>query len=519
MLTVAVVGATVPIGKVMGMSLIPRDDQSEYEITITTPEGYSLERTSRLAGELETRIWQLKGTKHVFTTIGQTEGGRSVKGEGDVTRATIYVRMAELEARDYTQFAVQQQARELMADYPDLRVSVNDVSAFQGGRRSQTFQVNLAGPDLNKLAEYADTLTGELKKQQGILDLDTTLSLRKPEVQVLVDREAASDLGVPVGTVADTLRVLVGGLPVSKFRDGDQQYDVWLRAEARDRGTAHDLYQLTLPSPALGLVKLASLAKLVDERGPSEIERLGRERVVTVLGNPEGIPLGEAVSRAEKVLQGMNLPPQYSYVFTGQAKTLGETGYYFLVAFALSITFMYLILAAQFESWMQPIAILMALPVTIPFGMLSLVLWRTPMDLYAMFGLFMLVGIVKKNGILQVDATNQLRVKGLPRQDAILEANHTRLRPILMTTVMLVAAMIPIAFGQGPGSGARASMAKVIIGGQMLSLLLALLVTPVFYALLDQVVSLGRRLGIRFTVDHHSLPHRALDVRPSVEGA
>ena len=134
-----------------------------------------------------------------------------------------------------------------------------------------------------------------------------------------------------------------------------------------------------------------------------------------MLGNPEGIPLGEAVSRAEKSLQGMNLPPQYRYVFTGQAKTLGETGYYFLIAFTLSITFMYLILAAQFESWMQPIAILMALPVTIPFGMLSLVLWRTPMDLYAMFGLFMLVGIVKKNGILQVDATNQLRAKGLSR--------------------------------------------------------------------------------------------------------
>ena len=197
----------------------------------------------------------------------------------------------------------------------------------------------------------------------------------------------------------------------------------------------------------------------------------------------------------------MNLPPQYSYIFTGQAKTLGETGYYFMIAFTLSITFMYLILAAQFESWMQPIAILMALPVTIPFGMLSLVLFHTPMDLYAMFGLFMLVGIVKKNGILQVDATNQLRAKGQSRHDAIVAANHTRLRPILMTTVMLVAAMVPIALGQGPGAGARASMAKVIIGGQMLSLVLALLVTPVFYELLDMFVNFTRRLGIRFTVE------------------
>jgi HAE1 family hydrophobic/amphiphilic exporter-1 len=524
LLTFVVIAGTVPIGRIMGVSLIPRDDQSEYEVTVTTPEGYSLERSNKLLAELEARIWRLPGTQHVFTTVGQTEGGRVVKGEGDVTRATIYVRITDLEEREaatavrgwwdlpgtvrrfwngsqFDQFGVQNEARRFLEDYPDLRVSVNDVSPFQGGRRPQTFQVNLAGPDLNTLSEYASQLIGELKKERGLVDLDTTLSLRKPEVQVVVDREAASDLGVPVGTIADSLRVLVGGLPVSKFRDGDQQYDVWLRAESGDRGTNHDLYQITFPSPTVGLAKLASLAKLVEARGPTEIERLGRERIVTVLGNPEGIALGDAVDHAERILKKMNLPPQYSYIFTGQAKTLGETGYYFLIAFALSIIFMYLILAAQFESWMQPIAILMALPVTIPFGMLSLVLFRTPMDLYAMFGLFMLVGIVKKNGILQVDATNQLRAKGYSRRDAILEANHTRLRPILMTTVMLVAAMVPIALGQGPGAGARASMAKVIIGGQMLSLVLALLVTPVFYSLLDMMTNLSRRLGIRFSVE------------------
>src|SRR5262249_27248402 len=219
--------------------------------------------------------------------------------------------------------------------------------------------------------------------------------------------------------------------------------------------------------------------------------------------------LGEAVKRAQAIVEKMQLPPQYSIQLSGQAKTMAETGYYFIIAFALSITFMYLILAAQFESWMQPISILMALPVTVPFGLLSLVLCRTPMDIYAMFGLFMLVGIVKKNGILQVDATNQNRARGMSRHDAIVSANHTRLRPILMTTVMLVAAMIPIALGQGPGAGARASMAKVIIGGQMLSLVLALIVTPGFYALLDMVVNLSRRMGIRFSVEQR--PRRPLD--------
>jgi HAE1 family hydrophobic/amphiphilic exporter-1 len=217
--------------------------------------------------------------------------------------------------------------------------------------------------------------------------------------------------------------------------------------------------------------------------------------------------------RTEALLADMQLPPGYSYDFGGQAETLAETGYYLVIAFVLSILFMYLILAAQFESWSQPVAILMALPVTIPFGLLSLVLARTPMDIYAMFGLFMLVGIVKKNGILQIDATNQLRARGMPRKEAVLEANHTRLRPILMTTVMLVAAMIPIALGKGPGSGARASMAKVIIGGQSLSLLLALIVTPVFYVILDSIGSFLYRIGIRFSVEQ--TPKRAVPAQAS----
>ncbi|MGE3819519.1 MAG: efflux RND transporter permease subunit, partial [Isosphaeraceae bacterium] len=501
LLTILVVASTVPIAGVMGLSLIPRDDQSEYELSITTPEGYTLDRASTLFAEIEGRLRKLPSTRHIFTQIGQTSGGRVVKGEGDVTHGSIYVRMADLEERDYSQFDVQQQAREILTDYPDLRASVNDVSAFQGGRRPQTFQINLAGPSLEKLSQYADTLVSELRKRPGLVDLDTTLSLRKPEIQVVIDREAASDLEIPIATVADSLRILVGGLPVSKFRDGDEQYDVWLRAAEQDRSSLQGVNDLTLPSPSAGLVKLTSLAKLRDARGPTEIERLTRERVVTVLGNPDGIALGEAVSRSNAILGEMNMEPGYSSILTGQAKTLAETGYYFMIAFVLSVVFMYLILAAQFESWLQPVAILMALPVTIPFGLLSLVLFQTPMDLYAMFGLFMLVGIVKKNGILQVDATNQLRAKGVPRHEAILEANHTRFRPILMTTVMLVAAMIPIAVGQGPGSGARASMAKVIIGGQMLSLILALIVTPVFYALLDTWGNFIRRMGFHFSVE------------------
>jgi HAE1 family hydrophobic/amphiphilic exporter-1 len=376
--------------------------------------------------------------------------------------------------------------------------------------------VNLSGPDLARLSGYADRLVAELKKAGGIADLDTTLSLRKPEIQVSIDRERASDFGIPVGTIADSLRILVGGRPVSKFKDGEEQYDVWLRARPSDRDSAKNVGSLRLPSTKAGLVQLDAIADLSESRGPTEIERYGRQRIVTVLGNPESIQLGDAVARAQEILKKMDLPPDYGFVLSGQAKAMAETGYYFVIAFGLSFLFMYLILAAQFESWMQPVAIMMALPVTIPFGLLSLVLFHSPMDIYAMFGLFMLVGIVKKNGILQVDATNQLRAKGLTRQEAILEANHTRLRPILMTTAMLVAAMVPIALGQGPGAGARASMAKVIIGGQALSLVLALIVTPVFYVLLDQWINFIRRIGIRFAVQPRTPTETTLHEKPAV---
>ncbi len=504
LLTIGVIFSTGVIGKFLQMGFVPRDDQSEFEVVVTAPEGYTLERTDNTLRELEARLWKLKGTRHIFTSTGEVAGGRAVKGEGNVTKGTIYVRLEDLEDRTtkYTQFEVQNEVRKILEEYPDLRTSVNDVSQFQGGSRSQTFQINLSGPELSRLSEYADRLVAGLKKQGGIADLDTTLSLRKPEVQVSIDRERASDFGIPVGTIAESLRILVGGRPVSKFKDGDEQYDVWLRAESSDRDSARNVASLRLPSSkqGAGLVQLEAIADLSEARGPTEIERYGRQRIVTVLGNPESIQLGDAVNNAKKILADMNLPPDYGFVMSGQAKAMAETGYYFMVAFGLSFLFMFLILAAQFESWTQPVSIMMALPVTIPFGLLSLVLFHSPMDIYAMFGLFMLVGIVKKNGILQVDSTNQQRAAGLNRHDAIIKANQLRLRPILMTTAMLVAAMVPIALGQGPGAGARASMAKVIIGGQALSLVLALIVTPVFYVLLDQWVNFTRRIGIRFAV-------------------
>jgi HAE1 family hydrophobic/amphiphilic exporter-1 len=208
----------------------------------------------------------------------------------------------------------------------------------------------------------------------------------------------------------------------------------------------------------------------------------------------KGIPLGNALPEVEAFVKTLDMPPDYRYEFLGEAKLMADSNSNFALAFVLAFIFMYMILAAQFESLVHPITILLAVPLTLPFALISLFLLQTPLDVYAMIGLFMLFGIVKKNGILQVDYTNVLRARGMPRDEAILKANETRLRPILMTTIMLVAAMIPIATGRGPGAGARASMAKVILGGQMLSLLLSLLVTPVAYSLWDDLSERVKRI-------------------------
>ena len=479
-----IIASTVPIAMNLGANLVPRDDQSEMQVGFITPEGYTLERTNQVVSEIEDRLSKLPGVVHRFVSIGQSG---TAKGQGDVTRGSIYLRLVELEQREFTQFDLMRRVREILRDYPDLRTSVSDVSALGGGPNgdSRIFQISLQGPGVEELATYADVLKSKLRQLPGLVDIDSTLSMRKPELQVNIDRERAMDLGIPVQMIANTLSVLVGGQIVSSFKEGTEQYDVWLRADKQFRTDSNDLLTLSIPSPSVGQVQLSSLAETQEKQGPSQIDRLNRQRTVTLMAHPDEVSLNEAVQFANKSVAEMNLPPEYQIVFGGQADMLNETAYYFMVALGLSIIFMYLILAAQFESWIHPISILAALPVTFPFGLLSLLLFRTPLDLYAMFGLFMLIGIVKKNGILQVDKTNELRRSGMSREPAILEANHTRLRPILMTTVMLMAAMVPIALGQGPGASARASMAKVIIGGQALSLLISLLATPVAYSLLD----------------------------------
>jgi HAE1 family hydrophobic/amphiphilic exporter-1 len=479
---------TIPLFYAIGKNFVPTDDQSEFEVILQTPGGYTLPETDRLLRELEGRIRKLRGVTKMFTTIGDTTG--NVKpGQGDVTSANIYARLVDLSQRDYSQFDVMADARKLFQDYPDLRASVQGVSSFSGGGTRQTdLEFNLRGPSLEQLQQYADKIMTRMRQIPGFVDIDTTLSVRQPELRTLVDRKKASEFGIQIQDIASTLQTFVGGEPISKYKEEDQEYDVWLRAVKEKRDDPQAVMNLTVPGNNGQLVKIANLVNLREDLGPSQIDRYNRQRKVTIVANLlPSLPLGQAVETIQGFVKELHLPPTYTADFTGRAKILSETARNFAIAFLLSFIFMYMVLAAQFESFLHPITIMLALPLTLPFALLSLILLRQPLDIYAMFGLFMLFGIVKKNGILQIDYTNTLRTQGMDRDRSIIEANHARLRPILMTTLMLVFGMLPIALGQGPGAAARASMAKVIIGGQTLSLLITLLITPVAYSLFDDM--------------------------------
>ena len=491
---VAVMMTTPGLFKAVGSDFVPKDDQSEFEVAGTLPEGTTLQEANDLCKVLEAKLVKVRGVTNVFTTIGETSG-RNAKGQGDVTRVTIYCRMVDLRDRDYSQKDAMAEARAAVSVYPDLRLVVQEVKLFGSSAfKNAQVELSLRGPDGDRLDAYAAEMVKWMRADARLTDVDTNAAVRTPEMQVLINRSKAGDQNVNVQAIASTLGVLVGGEPVSKFKDGPDQYDVWLRADLKNRNRREAISSLTVPSATGQLVELRNVAELQAERGPATIERYNRQRQVTVTCNlAPGIPLGTVLPVINDQVKALEMPPDYRSEQLGEAKLMADSNSNFALAFGLAFLFMYMILAAQFESLVHPLTILMAVPLTIPFALVSLLILQTPLDIYAMIGLFMLFGIVKKNGILQVDYTNVLRAKGLPRNEAILGANEARLRPILMTTIMLVAAMIPIATGEGPGASARASMAKVILGGQMLSLLLSLLITPVSYSIWDDLVrAVGR---------------------------
>lgn len=481
--------SVVPLSMLVGMDFFSQDDQNEFEIVVKTPDGTSLAGTDAVLQNIEREVWKLRGVKHVLTTINS--GGNTSVTDGD-----IYVALSDLTERQFSQFDVMEDARAMMKEkFSNLRFAVQPAQALTGGGfRAQTIVLNVRGPDLDQLQKYSEQILAAMRTIPEMVDQDTTFNAGNPEVHVRIDRAKAADLGVRAADVATALRTMVAGEEVSKFKEGDEQYSVRLRVLPEDRDRPKKILNMWIPSSRLGQVQLANFATLENNLGPTTIERMARERQVTLVANlKKGVAVGDAVNSLNAKLAGIDLKPGYRTELTGQAKTLQQMQRSFVMAFLFSAIFMYMVLAAQFESYLHPVTIMLSLPLSVPFALLSLWISHSRLDLFSGLGILLLFGIVKKNSILQVDYTNTLRAQGVERHEAILRANHARLRPILMTTFAIVAGMIPIVLSRGPGSGFRAPIGIVVTGGQLLCLLLTLLFTPVAYSLFDDLKVRFRR--------------------------
>jgi HAE1 family hydrophobic/amphiphilic exporter-1 len=492
--SVAVMLSTAPLLMLIGKDFIPPDDTSEFQVNIKAPEGTSLARMDSIMEQLEAEIRRLPAVRSVMMSIGEGDGA-------NVNDGVLYARLAPLSQRKLGQPEIMAMARSAFSKYKGLRISVTPINMMGGSGVVRNAEITyvVSGPDLGKLQEYTSKIMERLATIRGIVDLDTSLILAKPEIKVRIDRDRAQDLGVKIEDIATSLRTMVGGSEdITKYKERDELYQVRVRVDKDSRDTARSVSGLYVPSSKVGLVRLDNVATLVEDTGPSQIDRTNRQRQVTVLANLDGAPMNVALDEADKAAKALNMPPEYQTGLEGKAKEFGRMLQGFIVAFALSFIFMYMILASQFESFLHPVTIMLSLPLSIPFALFSLLVTHQTLTIFSIMGVFMLFGIVKKNAILQVDYTNTLRERGLPRDEAIIEANKTRLRPILMTTLVLVAAMLPVAFGKGAGAANRATMAVVIVGGQTLCLLITLLLTPVAYSLFDDAAQhLRNKLSVK----------------------
>ncbi|HET7437633.1 MAG TPA: efflux RND transporter permease subunit [Thermoanaerobaculia bacterium] len=493
LLMLIVLVATVPLFSVVDKTFLPYDDEGQFAITVRAPEGASVDATQTIAESIASRVRQLKGVTNTVVTIGDDP-------QKTLNLATVYVKLGKADERENQYEIMDHVRKQVLPQYQrlNLRTQVAPVNEFGGGTDAEVM-FWIGGPDLMQLDKYAAQLTTAIKDPKlGTTDVDTNFVVGKPELAVRIDRDKATDLGVRVQDLAATLNVLVGGQKATSYYEGGEEYEVHVRAAEQSRNNAAAISQIEVPSMSGRNVKLSDLVIMREGTGPAVVNRYNRRRMVMVLANMQpGYSSQTVMNLLQEKAKALNMPKTYSFGFTGRAQEQQKAGINFMLAFVLSIVFMYLILAAQFESWVHPITILLSLPMTVPFALLSLVLLNESVNIFSSLGIVVLFGIVKKNSILQVDHTNQLRERGLPRSEAIREANRDRLRPILMTTIAFVAGMIPLVVSSGAGAATNRAIGATIIGGQTLVLLLTLVATPVTYSLFDDLGAFFSR-GSRF---------------------
>ncbi|HTE50498.1 MAG TPA: efflux RND transporter permease subunit [Kofleriaceae bacterium] len=490
---VSLVLAVVMVSKVKA-EFLPVEDRGEFQVNVELPVGSSLELTRQFVEAVGKDMRaHAPGVAHAFVTVG---GG----DQGQVNQAQINVQMMARHQRAFHQTDTMNWVRDRYKDVKNVTFSVVPINAVSGGGfRNQMVQFNVRGPDLDRLAEVTQKLVAELKKIPGFVDLDTTHRTGRPEVAIAVDRQRAGDLNVPISSIATTLRYFIAGDKVSELKEGLDIYDVTMELPEGQKTGIASLSNLKVRSFGGQMVDLANVVQVKSESGPAAIERQARQRQITVLANLQDLPLGEAskdvVEAAARVV-----PADLTSDFAGMAEVMAESFRYMGVALMLAIIFVYMLLAAQFNSFLHPFTIMLSLPLSVVGAFGALYISGFTLNIFSMIGVIMLMGLVTKNAILLVDYTNTLRERGLPMREALLEAGPVRLRPILMTTAAMVFGMLPVALALSEGGEVRAPMAVTVIGGLLTSMLLTLVVVPVVYSLFAQVVesrpmrAIGRRM-------------------------
>jgi hydrophobic/amphiphilic exporter-1 (mainly G- bacteria), HAE1 family len=532
LVALAVMASSVPLYRMVKQEYVPTDvDEAEFEVRVTAPLNSSIAAMDQVMRQIDEDLRSIHGVQTVLVDAGAggfggvNAGNAFVRIEPHANRVFSLSRLGrELLAGhplrafegNYTQRDVMQEVRKKLRRYTDLRTQVRNAPSFNIGGGNFDIDFSIQGPDLKSLERYTNDLRERSLALGGIVDADTTLKLDRAELRARVDRERAADLGVRTEDIATALRLMVGGDErVSRFRDPatNENYEVQLRLAESDRDQVRAIRRLLVPrsaaradgsgsgalaGPSVGaangsLVSLESVIQIDEEDSPSRIDRLDRQRVASLrAGVGPGYALADRLDALRGAVREMQLPAEYTASVRGRGAELERTFSEFIAAFLLSVLLMYMILAAQFESLVHPLTILVSLPLSVPFALFSLWATDNTLNLYSALGLLVLFGVVKKNSILQVDHMNQLRAEGMPRHSAILRANRDRLRPILMTTLALVAGMIPLWVGTGPGAEERRTIAVVVIGGQTLSLALTLIVTPVVYSFMDDITASER---------------------------
>jgi hydrophobic/amphiphilic exporter-1 (mainly G- bacteria), HAE1 family len=500
----------------VGFDFVPEDDESQFEVVLRAREGSSLAATRTTAQSIAADIRRLPGVTDTLTTVGG--------GEQELVNSTrIYVKLTPVAERDQAQSEIIAATRELLEKYPaNLRKTVVPISPVGGtGERTEKIQYLIVGPELEKLTEYSNQLKQELRQTvPDAIDVDSSLVVGKPEWKIEINRARAADLGVSVEAVSETLNTFLTGVEISTFNQETDQYDVRVRGNADFRRTESDLQKIGVRSEKGEIIALVQLVNIVPGDAAAAIDRYNRQRQVTVYANIRaGGSISAVTSKIDEIVRNLNFDPAYQPTVTGEAKNLAESGFYFLLAIVLTFIFMYMVLAAQFESFIHPITILLTLPLAVPFGVLCLLLTGQTMNIFTLLGLLVLFGIVKKNAILQIDHTNQLRERGMNRYDAIVQANRDRLRPILMTTIAFVAGMIPLLISTGAGAATNRSIGTLVAGGQTLCLLLTLLAVPVFYSLFDDAGKLRifRRAAINWRMLRRTMRRRFFGKRNAAD--